>query len=42
MIKQIGWSTEANLLHAISKKLESLIKKLGSSVQPTTTTTTII
>lgn len=36
--KQIGWSTEANLLWQISKQLETLIK-VTSSLTTTTTTT---
>jgi hypothetical protein len=38
--KQIGWSTEANLLWQISKQLDQLIK-VTSSLTTTTTTTTI-
>jgi N-acetylmuramoyl-L-alanine amidase len=38
--KQIGWSTESNLLWEIGKKLERLIKVAGSNVVTTTTTTT--
>jgi hypothetical protein len=37
--KQIGQSTEANLLWQISKQLEHLIKVVG---HPTTTTTTTL
>lgn len=38
--KQIGWSTEANLLHEISKQLDQLIKVTGALVNSSTTTTT--
>lgn len=38
--KQIGWSTEANLLWYIAKELEKLNSTL-SSLQTTTTTTTV-
>jgi hypothetical protein len=37
--KQIGWSTEANLLWQISKQLDELIK-VTSALSTTTTTTT--
>ena len=37
--KQVGWSTEANLLHQISKQLDQLIK-ITASLTTTTTTTT--
>lgn len=38
--KQIGWSTEANLLHQISKQLDQLIKVTGALASALTTTTT--
>jgi hypothetical protein len=38
--KQIGWSTESNLLWQISKELEQLIKVTGANIPTTTTTTT--
>jgi hypothetical protein len=38
--RQIGWSTEDNLLWQISKQLELLIKVTGNSMNSTTTTTT--
>lgn len=38
--RQIGWSTESNLLWQISKELEQLIKVTGSKISTTTTTTT--
>jgi hypothetical protein len=37
--KQIGWSTESNLLWQISKELEQLIKVTGANILTTTTTT---
>jgi hypothetical protein len=37
--KQIGWSTESNLLWQISKELEQLIKVTGANLTTTTTTT---
>ena len=37
---QIGWSTEAKLLHDINKKLERLIKLTGTVAKNTETTTT--
>jgi hypothetical protein len=48
ILKQIGWSVEANLLHQISKQLDQLIKVTGalanasSSTTTTTTTTTAV
>ena len=38
--KQIGQSTESNLLWQISKQLEQLIKVVGAGNTTTTTTTT--
>jgi hypothetical protein len=38
--RQIGWSTESNLLWQISKQLEQLIA-VTASLTTTTTTTTI-
>ena len=38
--KQIGWSTEAGLLHDISKQLDQLIKVTGALANALTTTTT--
>lgn len=38
--KQIGWSTEANLLWNISKQLDELIKVTGALSNALTTTTT--
>lgn len=38
--RQIGWSTEDNLLWQISKQLELLIKVTSKSINSTTTTTT--
>jgi hypothetical protein len=40
--RQIGWSTEQNLLWQISKQLEYLTKVLSNIGQTTTTTTTTI
>jgi hypothetical protein len=39
--RQIGWSTEDNLLWQISKQLERLTQVTGNSVSTTTTTTTL-
>ena len=38
--RQIGWSTQSNLLWQISKRLELLIKVMGANNTPTTTSTT--
>jgi hypothetical protein len=38
--KQIGWSTEANLLWQISKQLDKLIKQTGGTPCTTSSTTT--
>ena len=40
--RQIGWSTQSNLLWQISKRLELLIKVMGANNTTTTTTTTSI
>ncbi len=37
--RQIGWSTESNLLWQISKQLDQLIKVTASLTTTTTTTT---
>ena len=39
--RQIGWSTQSNLLWQISKRLELLIKVMGANNTTTTTTTTV-
>lgn len=38
--RQIGWSTQDNLLWQISKQLELLINVTAKSINSTTTTTT--
>lgn len=38
--KQIGWSTQSNLLWEISKQLERLTCVMAGGCGPTTTTTT--
>ena len=38
--RQIGWSTQSNLLWEISKQLEALTGIWGKGTTPTTTTTT--
>ena len=40
--KQIGWSTEANLLYEILKKLDQINKTLGTAAPVIVTTTTTV